>query len=129
MVSVSLPAAARSTERLASSTFMRTAAGQWREKAAWMGSTASGVAWMSAILGPGVVMAGNRSPAWPGRREGKCPCHGTIASPARGPAMNDLPALAAEAAPTGTLRVSINVGNPILARRADDGAAGVSVDL
>jgi len=37
--------------------------------------------------------------------------------------------LAAEAAPTGRLRLSINVGNPILARRSDDGAAGVSVDL
>lgn len=32
--------------------------------------------------------------------------------------------------PTGKLRASINVGNPILARRDDaDGAAGVSVDL
>jgi polar amino acid transport system substrate-binding protein len=37
--------------------------------------------------------------------------------------------LAAEAAPTGKLRLSINVGNPILARRDGDGAAGVSVDL
>jgi polar amino acid transport system substrate-binding protein len=37
--------------------------------------------------------------------------------------------LAAEAAPSGRLRLSINVGNPILARRTDDGAAGVSVDL
>lgn len=37
--------------------------------------------------------------------------------------------MAAEAAPTGKLRLSINVGNPILARRAEDGAAGVSVDL
>jgi polar amino acid transport system substrate-binding protein len=43
--------------------------------------------------------------------------------------MTDLSRLAAEAAPTGTLRLSINVGNPILARRSDDGAAGVSVDL
>jgi polar amino acid transport system substrate-binding protein len=32
-------------------------------------------------------------------------------------------------APTGRLRVSINVGNPVLARREGDGAAGVSVDL
>ncbi|MCG2592292.1 transporter substrate-binding domain-containing protein [Ramlibacter sp. XY19] len=38
-------------------------------------------------------------------------------------------ALAAEAAPTGKLRISINVGNPILARRAGEGAEGVSIDL
>jgi polar amino acid transport system substrate-binding protein len=37
--------------------------------------------------------------------------------------------LAAQAAPQGKLRISINVGNPILARRTEDGAAGVSVDL
>lgn len=37
--------------------------------------------------------------------------------------------LAAQAAPTGKLRLSINVGNPILARRDGDGAAGVSIDL
>jgi polar amino acid transport system substrate-binding protein len=43
--------------------------------------------------------------------------------------MHPLGHLAAEAAPTGRLRLSINLGNPILARRADDGAAGVSVDL
>jgi polar amino acid transport system substrate-binding protein len=43
--------------------------------------------------------------------------------------MSPLSSLAAEAAPTGKLRLSINVGNPILARRTDDGAAGVSVDL
>jgi polar amino acid transport system substrate-binding protein len=43
--------------------------------------------------------------------------------------MPSLRDIAAEAAPTGTLRLSINVGNPILARVADDGAAGVSVDL
>ena len=43
--------------------------------------------------------------------------------------MPSLHHLAAEAAPTGKLRLSINVGNPILARRSDDGAAGVSVDL
>ena len=43
--------------------------------------------------------------------------------------MHSLSSLAAQAAPTGRLRLSINVGNPILARRADDGAAGVSVDL
>jgi polar amino acid transport system substrate-binding protein len=38
---------------------------------------------------------------------------------------------AAALAPTGRLRASINLGNPILARRAEgsDGAAGVSVDL
>jgi polar amino acid transport system substrate-binding protein len=42
-----------------------------------------------------------------------------------------LPAGAAAAlAPTGRLRASINLGNPILARReGTDGAAGVSVDL
>ena len=43
-----------------------------------------------------------------------------------------LPAdVAAALAPTGTLRASINVGNPILARRdpAAGGAVGVSVDL
>lgn len=34
-----------------------------------------------------------------------------------------------EAAPLGRLRVSINVGNAVLARREGDGAAGVSVDL
>ena len=46
--------------------------------------------------------------------------------------MNLSPAVASQAAPAGRLRVSINVGNPILARRADaaeGGAAGVSVDL
>ena len=32
-------------------------------------------------------------------------------------------------APSGTLRACINLGNPILARRAGDSAAGVSVDL
>ncbi|MFN5492297.1 MAG: transporter substrate-binding domain-containing protein, partial [Burkholderiales bacterium] len=33
-------------------------------------------------------------------------------------------------APTGVLRVSINVGNPILAKRVDDRAVtGVSVDM
>ncbi len=31
--------------------------------------------------------------------------------------------------PTGSLRATINLGNPILARRDADGAAGVSVDL
>ena len=41
-----------------------------------------------------------------------------------------LPAGAAAAlAPTGTLRASINLGNPILARRDGAQAAGVSVDL
>jgi polar amino acid transport system substrate-binding protein len=43
--------------------------------------------------------------------------------------VQDLQHLAAEAAPTGTLRLSINVGNAVLARRAADGAQGVSVDL
>ncbi|MBA2961050.1 MULTISPECIES: ABC transporter substrate-binding protein [Ramlibacter] len=43
--------------------------------------------------------------------------------------MNDLSGLVAEAAPGGTLRVSINVGNAVLARRDGDSAAGVSVDL
>jgi polar amino acid transport system substrate-binding protein len=43
------------------------------------------------------------------------------------PALN---ALAREAAPTGTLRASITVGNPVLARRTPEGGvAGVSVDL
>ncbi|HEX2547677.1 MAG TPA: ABC transporter substrate-binding protein [Ramlibacter sp.] len=37
--------------------------------------------------------------------------------------------LAAAAAPTGTLRASINVGNPVLAKRTGDRVAGVSVDL
>lgn len=32
-------------------------------------------------------------------------------------------------APTGVLRASINLGNPVLAHRADGGAGGVSVDL
>ena len=40
------------------------------------------------------------------------------------------PGSAAALAPTGKLRASINLGNPILARReGGDGAAGVSVDL
>jgi polar amino acid transport system substrate-binding protein len=43
--------------------------------------------------------------------------------------MNTLAELRPQAAPGGKLRVSINVGNPILARRDGDGAAGVSVDL
>ena len=43
--------------------------------------------------------------------------------------MSSIHPLAAEAAPTGKLRLSIKVGNPILARRDGDGAAGVSVDL
>ncbi|WP_292229834.1 transporter substrate-binding domain-containing protein, partial [Brevundimonas sp.] len=35
-----------------------------------------------------------------------------------------------ELAPLGRLRVAINLGNPVLAQRAADGAlAGVSVDL
>lgn len=37
--------------------------------------------------------------------------------------------LAREAAPTGKLRLSINLGNPVLARRTADGAEGVSVEL
>ncbi|NML44067.1 transporter substrate-binding domain-containing protein [Ramlibacter sp. G-1-2-2] len=37
--------------------------------------------------------------------------------------------LRTEAAPQGRLRVSINVGNAVLARRDGDSAAGVSVDL
>ncbi|MDB5856945.1 MAG: transporter substrate-binding protein [Ramlibacter sp.] len=44
--------------------------------------------------------------------------------------MSSIAQLLAQAAPSGKLRVSINVGNAILARRTDDGgAAGVSVDL
>jgi polar amino acid transport system substrate-binding protein len=39
------------------------------------------------------------------------------------------PAVVSAFAPTGRLRASINLGNPILARRDGDGAAGVSVDL
>jgi polar amino acid transport system substrate-binding protein len=40
------------------------------------------------------------------------------------------PGAAAALAPTGRLRASINLGNPILARReGSEGAAGVSVDL
>jgi polar amino acid transport system substrate-binding protein len=47
---------------------------------------------------------------------------------------NRLPALAsptirAALAPTGVLRAAINLGNPLLAHRTDDGAGGVSVDL
>lgn len=45
--------------------------------------------------------------------------------------MQDLPSpeLASAFAPTGVLRASINLGNPVLARREGDTAAGVSVDL
>ncbi|HYF16475.1 MAG TPA: transporter substrate-binding domain-containing protein [Ramlibacter sp.] len=43
--------------------------------------------------------------------------------------MAELEHLAAQAAPTGSLRLSINVGNAVLARRVGNGAAGVSVDL
>ena len=43
--------------------------------------------------------------------------------------MAELQHLAAQAAPTGSLRLSINVGNAVLARRVGNGAAGVSVDL
>ena len=45
--------------------------------------------------------------------------------------MDSSPAVRSQAAPAGRLRVAINVGNPILARRAADagGAEGVSVDL
>jgi polar amino acid transport system substrate-binding protein len=43
--------------------------------------------------------------------------------------MQSLSDLAIETAPTGRLRLSINVGNPILAHRVEGGAAGVSVDL
>jgi polar amino acid transport system substrate-binding protein len=39
------------------------------------------------------------------------------------------PGAAALLAPGGTLRASINLGNPILARKDGDSAAGVSVDL
>jgi polar amino acid transport system substrate-binding protein len=47
------------------------------------------------------------------------------------PPMNPSPAVVAAAAPTGTLRAAINVGNPVLARQdATTGEArGVSVDL
>jgi polar amino acid transport system substrate-binding protein len=44
--------------------------------------------------------------------------------------MQPTPSLLAAFAPTGKLRASINLGNPILAYRGDDGSAcGVSVDL
>jgi polar amino acid transport system substrate-binding protein len=44
--------------------------------------------------------------------------------------MTPTPSLLATFAPTGKLRASINVGNPILAYRGEDGGArGVSVDL
>lgn len=45
--------------------------------------------------------------------------------------MNDIdPSVIAEFCPTGRLRASINLGNPILARRGADGQpAGVSIDL
>jgi polar amino acid transport system substrate-binding protein len=49
---------------------------------------------------------------------------GACSSPLRLPA-----GAAAALAPTGTLRASINLGNPILARRDGALAAGVSVDL
>lgn len=38
-------------------------------------------------------------------------------------------ALAADLAPTGTLRASINLGNPVLAQGTPDAPAGVTVDL
>ena len=44
--------------------------------------------------------------------------------------MTPSPAVLAELAPTGRLRVAINLGNPVLAQRGPDGAPrGVTVDL
>jgi polar amino acid transport system substrate-binding protein len=39
------------------------------------------------------------------------------------------PAAAADLAPTGVLRASINLGNPVLAQGTSDGPTGVTVDL
>jgi len=43
--------------------------------------------------------------------------------------MTPTPSVLAAFTPTGKLRAAINLGNPILAYKADDGARGVSVDL
>ncbi|MDF3143049.1 MULTISPECIES: transporter substrate-binding domain-containing protein [unclassified Streptomyces] len=40
-----------------------------------------------------------------------------------------LPSLAADLAPTGTLRASINLGNPVLAQGTPDAPSGITVDL
>ncbi|WP_411107892.1 transporter substrate-binding domain-containing protein [Streptomyces sp. c-19] len=39
------------------------------------------------------------------------------------------PAIAADLAPTGTLRASVNLGNPVLAQGTPEAPAGVTVDL
>ena len=41
----------------------------------------------------------------------------------------DLTAVARDLAPTGTLRASINLGNPVLAQGSPDAPAGVTVDI
>ncbi len=41
----------------------------------------------------------------------------------------DLTAVARDLAPTGTLRASINLGNPVLAQGSSDSPAGVTVDI
>ena len=41
----------------------------------------------------------------------------------------DLAAIAADLAPSGTLRASINLGNPVLAQGTPDAPSGVTVDL
>ena len=43
--------------------------------------------------------------------------------------MTPTPSVLAAFTPTGKLRAAINLGNPILAYKVDDGARGVSVDL
>ncbi|MFI8522666.1 transporter substrate-binding domain-containing protein [Streptomyces sp. NPDC085481] len=43
--------------------------------------------------------------------------------------MTDANALVSDLAPTGTLRASINLGNPVLAQGTPDAPAGITVDL
>lgn len=45
------------------------------------------------------------------------------------PAASDLVSIAADLAPTGTLRASINLGNPVLAQGSPDRPSGVTVDI
>ncbi|MFD6758522.1 transporter substrate-binding domain-containing protein [Streptomyces roseolus] len=42
---------------------------------------------------------------------------------------HDLAAIAADLAPTGTLRASVNLGNPVLAQGTPEAPAGITVDL
>ncbi|MET9955269.1 transporter substrate-binding domain-containing protein [Streptomyces sp. NPDC006339] len=51
----------------------------------------------------------------------------TTPNPTPAPAPH--PSVAADLAPTGTLRASINLGNPVLAQGTPDAPAGVTVDL